>query len=39
MEVNIPPKTLYMLIAGLQREMRLHKRSDQVFNVLSDEQF
>ena len=33
------PKTLYMLIAGLQREMRLHKQSDQVFNVLSDEQF
>ena len=33
------PKTLYMLIAGLQLEMYLHKQSDRVFNVFSDAQF
>ena len=27
------PKTLYMLIAGLQREIRLHKQSGQAFNL------
>ena len=33
------PKTLYMLIAGLQREIRLHKQSGQAFNLFSDPQF
>ena len=33
------PKTLYMLIAGLQREIRLHKQSGQAFNLSSDPQF
>ena len=33
------PKTLYMLIAELQREIHLHKHSDQTFNLFSVAQF
>ena len=33
------PKSLYMLIAGLQREIRLRKQSDRVFNVFPNAQF
>ena len=33
------PKTFYMLIAGLQREIRLHKHSDEAFNLFSDAWF
>ena len=33
------PKTLYMLIDGLQREIRLHKHSDEEFNLFTDARF